>query len=315
MRVVVTGGAGFIGSAVCRELVNVGHSVVVLDDLSSGRRENLDGLPDVELVVGQAQDQELILRAARGADALVHLAADVSVVRSLEDPWRTHRSNLDSTLAVLQAAREHSCHVTLASSSAVYGEGDPEPRRETEVPAPMSAYGASKSASESYVQAYRASFGLRAVAWRFFNVYGPGQPAGHAYAAVIPAFVSRALAGEPLLVYGDGGQSRDFVSVTTVAAAVARGVTARIDVDGAVNLASGSTSSILGLIDRLREVIDRPLRVEHRPARPGEVRESAADISRLRAVLPELTDPGLEAGLRATVDWWLETQPHDGPAQ
>ncbi|MGN6523021.1 MAG: NAD-dependent epimerase/dehydratase family protein, partial [Actinomycetes bacterium] len=107
----------------------------------------------------------------------------------------------------------------------------------------------------------------------------------------------------------------DFVSVTTVAAAVARGVTARLDVDGAVNLASGSTSSILGLIDRLREVINRPLRVEHRPARLGEVRESAADISRLRAVLPELTDPGLEAGLRATVDWWLETQPHDGPAQ
>jgi len=304
MRVLVSGGAGFIGANLCRRLAGAA-SVVALDDLSTGDARNLDGV-EAELVEGTILDADVLDRAMAGADAVVHLAARPSVPRSIQDPVASHLANATGTVQVLEAARRAGMpHVVVASSSSVYGSNPTIPKREDLATVPMSPYAASKLATEGYALAYQQSFGLPVLAFRFFNVFGPLQPAGHAYAAVVPAFVSAAVEGRPLVVHGDGHQSRDFTFVETVTAVIADALARRVTYPEAVNLAFGSRVDLLTLVAMLEELVGHALEVEHVDARPGDVRHSQADSTRLRTLFPEVAPVALEPALRATLDWFL----------
>jgi len=307
MRVLVTGGAGFIGANTCRALA--AHPdierVIALDDLSTGCEANLAEV-DAELVVGSILDRPLLTEVVSTVDAVVHLAALPSVPRSLADPVGNHEANATGTLYVLEACRQAGTYIVAASSSSVYGSVAALPKHEDLPTRPMSPYAASKLATESYTLAYRTSFGVPALALRFFNVYGPYQSAGHAYAAVIPAFVEAALRGEPLPVYGDGKQSRDFTFVGTVAQVLVEAVTRRVVSDTPVNLAYGNRDTLLTLIEKLRPLVEEPIEVRHLPPRVGDVRESQADHTRLRALFPRIQPEPLEAGLAQTVAWYRD---------
>lgn len=306
MKIVVTGGAGFIGANLCRRLTReiAAADIVALDDLSTGLASNLDGA-GARLLEGSILDRELLDDAISGAEAIVHLAAVPSVPRSLVDPVRSHEVNATGTLSVLEAARRNgSPHVVVASSSSVYGRNPTLPKHEALPTMPMSPYAVSKLATETYALAYAECFGVPVLPFRFFNVFGPLQAAGHAYAAVIPAFVSAALEGRPLPVYGDGRQTRDFTYVDTVTEVIATSVRHRITADGPVNLAFGTRTSLREVIALLTDVIGRPLPIEQHAPRVGDIRNSQADNSRLRALLPDLTPVSLRDGLEATVAWF-----------
>jgi len=303
MKVVVTGGAGFIGANLCRSLVAGGAEVVVLDDLSSGRRDNLDGT-GVRLVEGTILDPAALDMTFEAADAVVHLAARPSVPRSIVDPVASHQANSTGTVEVLEAARRAGGPmVVVASSSSVYGANPTLPKHEQLATRPLSPYAASKLAAEAYALAWQHSYGLPVLAFRFFNVFGPHQPPGHAYAAVVPAFVSAALEGRPLCVHGDGRQSRDFTYVDTVASVLTAAVSRRVTEPEPVNLAYGSRVDLLEVITLLESILGRRLEVEHTDPRPGDVRHSSADDHKVRELFPEIEPVPLEQGLRATVDW------------
>ncbi|HLI73347.1 MAG TPA: NAD-dependent epimerase/dehydratase family protein [Acidimicrobiales bacterium] len=306
-RVVVTGGAGFIGANLCGALRRSGAAdeLVVVDDLSSGRLDNLAGVADVDMVEGSILDDACMARAVAGADGVVHLAARPSVARSLEDPAATHEVNATGTLRVLEAARHGGgVPVVVASSSSVYGANATLPVGEDTAPAPMSPYAASKLATEAYAQAYARAFGLPVLVFRFFNVYGPWQRADHAYAAVVPAFVAAALAGQPLPVHGDGHQTRDFTYVDSVTSVLVAALQRRWPDPGPVNLAFGGRHSLLELAGALEAILGTRLPRRHGPSRPGDVPHSQADQTKLRALFPFLEPVGLEEGLRTTVAWF-----------
>jgi UDP-glucose 4-epimerase len=311
VKVVVTGGAGFIGANLCRMLARqdfVDH-VVALDDLSTGSRQNLAGSPSVELREGSILSPDDLDGVIKGAQAIVHLAARPSVPRSLADPMATHQVNATGTMTVLEAARRHGMpHVVAASSSSVYGANPGLPKREDMVPLPVSPYAASKLATEAYALSYGRSFGLPVLAFRFFNVFGPLQSAGHAYAAVVPTFVSCALTGRPLPVHGDGTQTRDFTFVDTVVAVLADAIRRRVTDPEPVNLAFGSRSSLLEVISTLEDVVGHDLRRDHVEPRAGDVHDSQADQTRLGRLFPKVRPTPLPDGLRATVAWFREAR-------
>lgn len=310
MNVTVTGGAGFIGANLCRRLLQTDGitSVTVIDDLSTGSRMNLEGL-EVELVQASILDTGALDEAVSAAHAIVHLAAIPSVPRSIDDPVRSHEANASGTVAVLEAARRsRGAHVIVASSSSVYGANPTLPKRESLSTLPMSPYAASKLATESYALAYQTSFALPVLAFRFFNVFGPLQPAGHAYAAVIPAFVSAALADEPLRVHGDGTQTRDFTYVGTVAEVITEALLRRVTSPTPVNLAFGTRTDLLTLIALMETLLERSLERHHAPPRTGDVKSSQADSSRLKELFPSITPVDLETGLRATIEWFRDAQ-------
>lgn len=307
MKVVVTGGAGFIGANLCRALASSAgvERVVALDDLSTGLRSNLDGLDGVDLLEASILDPGALDEACRGSAAVVHLAARPSVPRSLEDPVASHEVNASGTVQVLEAVRRAGGpQVVVASSSSVYGANPTLPKHEGLAPSPVSPYAASKLATESYALAYARSFGLDVLAFRFFNVFGPLQPAGHAYAAVVPAFVSAALANRPLTVHGDGLQTRDFTFVGSVAAVIADALARRVTSPAPVNLAFGSRTSLMEVIAILEHLLGTPLEIEHTDPRPGDVRDSQADQTRLRSLFAGIEPVPLDAGLRATINWF-----------
>ncbi|MFC6023020.1 NAD-dependent epimerase/dehydratase family protein [Plantactinospora solaniradicis] len=301
----MTGGAGFIGSNVVRALADAPrvNEIVVVDDFSTGRLENLVELP-ARLLPGTILAPATLDEAFAGASSVIHLAAIPSVQRSVDDPMRSHQANATGTLMVLEAARRHRVpHVVLASSSSVYGGNLTLPKEETLRPMPLSPYAVSKLATEAYALAYSSCFRLPVLPFRFFNVFGPGQAAGHAYAAVVPAFVSAALEGRPLRVFGDGRQTRDFTFVGSVASVIVDAVLRRVSAPDAVNLAFGSRVSLLGLVAELEAVLGRSLEVVHEPPRPGDVRDSQADRTRLTSLFPSVRPHPLRVGLAATVDW------------
>jgi UDP-glucose 4-epimerase len=312
MRVLVTGGAGFIGANLCRALAGRPETehITVLDDLSSGHLGNLAGVP-VDVVTGSILDRDLLAEVVTDATHVIHLAARPSVPRSLKDPLASHTVNATGTLNVLEACRDGGRpHVIVASSSSVYGDR-PEPFKHEDLPTrPLSPYGASKLASEAYALAYAASYGLPVLALRFFNVYGPMQPAGHAYAAVIPAFVEAALHGRPVPIHGDGRQARDFTYVGTVADVLVEAAARRVTSREPVNLAFGTRISLLFLRDMLAEVLQRPVESLFLPARAGDIRESQAAPRRLRELFPGVCPVSLENGLRMTVAWFEKTGGH-----
>ncbi|MFN8024831.1 MAG: NAD-dependent epimerase/dehydratase family protein [Acidimicrobiia bacterium] len=314
MTVLVTGGAGFIGANLCRRLSAQGHTVVALDDLSTGSRDNLRGI-DATLVEGTILSPADLDRTVDGATAIVHLAARPSVPRSIADPMASHLANATGTVEVLEAARREATRnggalpqVIVASSSSVYGANPTLPKREDLQPMPLSPYAASKLATESYALAYQQSFGLPVLAFRFFNVFGPLQAAGHAYAAVVPAFVDAALADRPLTVHGDGKQSRDFTYVDTVTETIADAIARTVTSDGPVNLAFGSRVNLLELIAELETILGHSVTVEHVETRAGDVKHSQADSTRLRELFPDIVPTALPDALRATVDWFLAEQ-------
>lgn len=306
VRILVTGGAGFIGTHLVRRLVDAGHEVAVLDDCSTGFAANLAGL-DVVLHRASILDPRALDAAVTGVDAVVHLAAQVSVAASVADPVGTHATNATGTVAVLDAARRLGVgHVVVASSSAVYGDDPVLPKHEDLPPAPASPYAASKLAAEAAALAWGASFGLRVLALRFFNVFGPLQGVAHGYAAVVPAFVDAALAGRPLPVHGDGGQTRDFVYVGDVAEVLADAVTRGVHHGGPVNLAFGTRHTVLELVAAIQDAVGHPVTLEHLATRPGDVRHSQADQTRFRALFPTVTPTPLADGLTATVAWFRD---------
>lgn len=308
MRVVITGGAGFIGANLARRMRSDGVEVVVVDDLSTGSLTNLDGV-DVELHEATILEPPALDKAFRSADAVVHLAALPSVPRSLVDPLASHHANATGTIEVLEAARRAGVHhVVAASSSSVYGANPAMPKHEDMVAAPLSPYAVTKLATEAYCQAYHHSFGLDVLAFRFFNVFGPLQPAGHAYAAVVPAFIDAALAGRPIPVNGDGEQTRDFTFVGSVTRVISEAVLRRVTSDRPVNLAFGGRTSLNQLIRLLEEVLGRPLERQTLPARKGDVPHSQASAERLRSLFPAADPVPLEEGLRATVQWFEELE-------
>jgi len=306
VKVVVTGGAGFIGSNLGRELLSRPDvdEVIALDDLSTGFRANLEGT-GIRLLEGTILDPDALDAACDGADAVVHLAALPSVPRSVLDPVASHHANATGTLEVLQAARRAGdLHVVVASSSSVYGANRELPKREGMRTAPISPYAVSKQATEAYAMSFGHTYGLPTLAFRFFNVYGPLQAAGHAYAAVVPAFVDAALRGEPLTIHGDGEQTRDFTYVGSVTRVIADAVTRRVTDLEPVNLAFGTRTTLNALVGELSDVLGFAPQVEHVEPRTGDVRDSQADNARLRHHFPDVEPVPLREGLEQTLDWF-----------
>ncbi len=302
MRTLVTGAAGFIGSQLVRKLTTLGH-VIGIDDLSTGSLANLDGT-DIELHIGSILDRDLLAAAVADCDAVVHLAARPSVPRSIADPIASHDANATGTLNVLKAARDTGDPlVIVASSSSVYGSNPTIPKHEQLVPMPMSPYAVSKLATEQYAIAWQHSYGLDTLAFRFFNVFGPHQAPGHAYAAVVPAFVHAALTGQPVTIHGDGLQSRDFTYVGTLCDVIVDAITRRVHHPWPVNLAFGTRTTLLELLDQLESILGRPIERSHIGTRTGDVRHSQADNTLLRDLFPDIKPVNLHDGLAATVDW------------
>ncbi|MEK6608521.1 MAG: SDR family oxidoreductase [Myxococcota bacterium] len=302
----VTGGAGFVGSALVHELVRRGEQVRVLDDFSTGRRANLaDVALQIDLVEADVTDLAAVERAVRGVEIVLHQAALASVGRSVEDPLGTSRVNATGTLTVLEAARRAGVRrVVYAASSSSYGETVALPKVESMSPRPMSPYAAAKLAGELYASAYTHCYGLETVALRYFNVFGPRQDPASDYAAVIPRFVTAYLRGEPPTVFGDGRQSRDFCYIDNVVAANLLACAAPGASGSVFNVACGDAIDLLGVLDRLAEIFGRRIEPRMEPARPGDVRHSRASIDRAREVLGYEPRVRFEEGLRKTVEWY-----------
>jgi len=301
-RYLVTGGCGFIGSHLVDALAGAGHAVRVVDDLSTGRRENL--AEAAELVVGDAADDELVRRAAADVDGCFHLAAVASVARSTEDWLGTHRSNLTATIAVLDAARARRTPVVYASSAAVYGACPDTPLTEDSRPQPLSAYGADKLASELHAAVAHHVHGVATTGLRFFNVYGPRQDPKSPYSGVVSIFVERLAAGKALEIHGDGEQVRDFIYVDDVVrhllAAMERAAGAAV-----YNVCTGRTTSVNALAQVLGGLAGVNVRVERTPARAGDIRVSLGDPTKARAALGVTATVPLRDGLAKTRAWLL----------
>jgi nucleoside-diphosphate-sugar epimerase len=304
MRYLVTGGAGFIGSHLVEHLTGAGHEVVVLDDFSTGRRENLASQIDrIRLIEGSVTDPEACARAVMGVDYVLHQAALGSVPRSVLEPERTHEVNVTGTLRLLVAARDAGVRrFVYAASSSAYGNTAELPKHEGIVPRPLSPYAVSKLAGEAYCRAFTASYGLETVALRYFNVFGPRQDPESEYAAVVPRFIVAALRGERPAIYGDGEQTRDFTYVGNVVQANLLACRAPAEAAGEVfNVGCRERISINDLWARTRRLTGATVTAEYLPPRAGDVRDSLASLDQSSRVLGYEATIGLEAGLESTV--------------
>ena len=315
-RVVVTGGAGFIGSHLTDALASVADKVIVIDDLSTGSLGNLSSalfLPIVEFTRGTVLNMECLHGILLEGDVVFHLAAIPSITRSLQDPLASDLANAHGTLSVLKAASDAgAAHVVFASSSSVYGDSPVLPRVETAVPRPMSPYAVSKLAGEHYCDVFTRQYGLLTSVVRFFNVYGPRQIPHSQYSAVIPLFIDAALHSSPLTVYGDGEQTRDFTFVEDVVQASLTVATRRAE--GIFNVATGRTISIRILAQQILRLTASSSSILHLPERSGDVRDSAADISRLNS-LGHGPQYELRRGLEETIQWARAHQQEVGEAE
>ncbi len=309
-RVLVTGGAGFIGSHLAERLLALGCEVRVLDDLSSGRRENLAGFGQgLELIEGDVRDRSLLARAVAGVEVVFHEAAVPSVPRSVAEPERTNDVNVNGTLAVLEQARRAGVRrVVFAASSSAYGDTPVLPKVETMPPMPLSPYALQKIAGEQYCRLYTELYGLETVALRYFNVYGPRQNPDSEYAAVIPKFVTACLDGRPAQIFGDGEQTRDFTYVADVVEANVLAADAEPAVGQVMNVAGGGRISLNQLLRHVRELCGGGVDPVHQPARAGDVRDSQADVARARELLGFEAATSIEAGLGHTMDHFRKVQ-------
>jgi len=305
MKVVVTGGAGFIGSNLADELANRGKEVVILDDLSTGKIENIGRLrrrENVRFVNGSVTDMELLKEVFKRAEVVYHLAAIPSVPRSIKEPVRSNEVNINGTLNVLVAARACGVRkVAYASSSSVYGDTLELPKREEMNPNPLSPYAVTKLTGEYYCRVFQEVYGLETVSLRYFNVYGPRQDPLSEYAAVIPKFIQRALKGMPPVIYGDGNQTRDFTFVKDVMEGTI--ILAENEATGVFNIGRGEQTSINHLARLVLEVTGQDFEPIHEKPRTGDVRHSLADISRAKSYgyNPKYS---VKEGLKETVRWF-----------
>jgi UDP-glucose 4-epimerase len=291
LPILVTGGAGFIGSNLIDALVARGYPVRVLDNLSTGKRSNLPDDPSVELIVGDVADAQAMRSAVQGCRAVVHLAAVASVQASVEDPVGTHQSNLVGTLNLCEAMRETGVRrVVFASSAAIYGNnGEGQPIDEDTPKAPLTPYAADKLASEHYLDFYRRQHGLEPAVFRFFNIYGPRQDPSSPYSGVISIFTERAQKGLPIAVYGDGQQTRDFLYVGDLVELLLQALELPVVEVGAVNVGLNQATSLNQLLDAVGDVLGGLPEVRYQAARQGDIRHSRANNTRLlqRYRLPE----------------------------
>jgi UDP-glucose 4-epimerase len=304
----VTGGAGFIGSHIVEALVRRGDRVRVIDNLSTGFLANLEPfLGAIEFVEADLLDQEAVRQAVQGVDCVFHQAALASVPLSVEQPLKTHAACATGTVTLLDAARRAGVRrVVYASSSALYGDRPTSPKRETDLPAPISAYGAAKLAAEYYCRAFSASFPLETVALRYFNVFGPRQDPKNPYAAVIPIFITAILAGRPPVIFGDGGQSRDFTFVGDVVQANLLAADAPAAANQVMNVATGRSITLLKLLAGLNEVMGTNIPPTFAPPRPGDIYESTADITLARRLLGYEPRVSLIDGLRQSIEYYRQ---------
>jgi UDP-glucose 4-epimerase len=305
----VTGGAGFIGSNISEELVKRGEKVRILDNFSTGKRENIVKFKDsIELIEGDLGNLEVVKRAMAGVDFVLHQGALPSVERSIEEPLTTNKVNILGTLNVLLAACEAKVkRVIYASSSSVYGDTRTLPKKEVMKTSPQSPYAVTKLIGEEYCRIYYSIYGLETVCLRYFNVFGPRQDPSSQYAAVIPKFITLMLRGESPPIYGDGEQSRDFTFIDNVVkanleACEAKGVSGR-----AFNIACGKSISINNLVQRLNRILKTRIEPTYQSPRKGDVRHSWADISQARKILHYSPEVGFAAGLEKTVRWFRDT--------
>lgn len=314
MRYLVTGGAGFIGSHIVERLLELGREVRVLDNLSTGSRENLAHLAGHEFLHADLTDKDAVAEAVRGVDVVIHQAALASVPRSIEKPLDTHEACVTGTVILLDACRKANVkRVVYAASSSAYGNQPVMPKTEAQLPQPLSPYAAAKLAAELYCESFAHSYGLETVRLRYFNVFGPRQDPNSPYSAVIPLFVAALLAGRRPKIFGDGEQSRDFTYVGNVVqanlkAAHAEGVSGQV-----YNTACGGSLSVNELLKQICRQLKVPFNPEYCPPRTGDVLHSWADISAAERDLgykPEIT---LEEGLRRTVAWYVEQAGRTSP--
>ncbi len=311
-RVLVTGGAGFIGSNLVRALLARGDAVRVLDNFATGSRGNLaDLVDDIDIVEGDLRSYERVHAAVRGVEVVFHQGALPSVPRSVQDPLTTTAVNVEGTLNVLLAARDEEVgRVVAASSSSVYGNGGTLPRTEDQFPDPVSPYAVAKLAAERFCTSFARVYGLDTVALRYFNVFGPRQNPNSQYAAVVPLFISAIAEGRPVTIHGTGAQSRDFTFVANVVDANLRAADASAPTEGAiVNVATGASQTVDGLADAIGALLDKPVEKLFEPRRAADVNDSLADITAARALLGYEPTITFEDGLRATIDTLLGGDP------
>jgi nucleoside-diphosphate-sugar epimerase len=307
-KILVTGGAGFIGSHIAAALRAQGDDVVVLDDLSTGHERNLEAIGDgVRFVRGSVVDPAAVAEAIEGCDHVYHEAALASVPRSIDDPQANNEANVTGTLNVLVAARDAGVkRFVYAASSAAYGDSETLPKVETMPTNPLSPYAIAKLAGEHYVSVFASIYGMQTLAIRYFNVFGPRQDPDSPYAAVIPLFIDALLDGRPPTIHGDGEQSRDFTYIDNVVEANLRALSAPKLSGEVVNVALGDRTSLNQLYGWLREIIGTDLEAHHGPPRQGDVKHSQADITRAQELLGYETKVPVAEGLARTVEWYRE---------
>jgi nucleoside-diphosphate-sugar epimerase len=307
-NVLVTGGAGFIGSNVVNELVERGYSVVILDSFETGTEDNLSQVDgDYRIIEGDIRDRDTVRSALKDVEYVIHEAAVTSVPGSVDEPALTSDVNCTGTAVVLEEARDAGVErVVVASSAAVYGDGTP-PLSEDDPVSPESPYALSKLWTEELAQQFHELHGLDTVALRYFNVYGPGQDADSEYAAVVPAFVSAAVGGEKPVVYGDGEQTRDFVHVRDVARATVDA--AESDATGVYNVASGTETSVNDLLETVLNEADAATEPRYETERKGDIESSYADVSKIHDEIGFEASVGLHEGIRTVVEWYEHTAP------
>lgn len=305
-KYLVTGGAGFIGSHIAEELVQKGHSVRVIDNFITGKKENIASfLERIDLIEGDIRDSEVCKRAVEGMDFVLHQAALPSVPRSIKDPLLTNEINITGTLNLLLASRDANVQrLVFASSSSVYGDDPQLPKKEGVEGIPLSPYAISKRVGEMYCRVFSQGFGLSTVCLRYFNIFGPRQDPFSQYAAAVPNFITKMLKEESPVIFGDGEQSRDFTYVSNVIEANILASEAN-EVSGEVfNIAGGEKATVNSMVEKINEVLQKKIKPSYDDVRPGEIKHSFADISKARKVLKYEPSVSFSEGLKKTIHWF-----------
>ncbi len=307
----VTGGAGFIGSHIAAALMADGARVRVLDDLSTGHRENIEEIGgDLDFVQGSVADEQLLNKVLDGVEVVFHEAAIPSVPRSVETPRQTHIASVDGTFSLLVAARDRKVRrVVYAASSSAYGDQPTLPKAEQMLPDPLSPYAVAKLVGEYYCQVFTRVYGLETVSLRYFNVFGPRQDPGSQYSGVVSRFISTLLSNERPVIYGDGEQSRDFTYIDNVVSANLKAASAKDASGKVINVANGERITLNELLAELKDLTGKQdVTAEYREPRVGDVRHSLADITLARQFLEYESKVGLREGLQRTIDWWKSSR-------
>jgi nucleoside-diphosphate-sugar epimerase len=305
-RFLVTGGAGFIGSNICKKLVRQNCFVRVVDNLLTGKKDNLAPILDkIEFIQADIGDEDVARSATKGIDVVLHQAALPSVPKSVDNPAATHKHCVDATFMVLLAARDSKVkRVVYAGSSSAYGDTPTSPKIETIRPEPLSPYAVAKLVGEYYCSVFYSVFGLETVSLRYFNVFGPNQDPTSQYAAAIPAFVTSILKGQPPTIYGDGEQSRDFTYVDNVVDANLLAAGAKKTTGEVVNIACGKAVTVNEIIRMINSITGKSVKPEYAPARPGDVKHSLADITAAKKLINYQPKVSFEQGLKIAIDWY-----------